>query len=83
MSVEALKTAKHRTVGAKQTLKALQRGVVTSLFVAADADPKVTRSLVQEASQQGLTVIEVETMAALGKACLIDVGAAIAAIISE
>lgn len=83
MSLEALKTAKHRTVGAKQTLKALQRGVVSMLFVAADADPKVTRGLVEEARQQNVTIIEVETMAALGKACLIDVGAAVAAILSE
>jgi large subunit ribosomal protein L7A len=78
-----LKAAKHRTVGAKQTLKALQRGVVSTLFIAADADPKVTRGLVQEARQQNVSIIEVETMAALGKACLIDVGAAIAAVLSE
>lgn len=83
MSLEALKAAKHRTVGAKQTLKALQRGVVTTLYVAADADPKVTRDLVEVAKQQNVTTIEVDTMAALGKACLIDVGAAIAAILSE
>lgn len=83
MSLEALKAAKHRTVGAKQTLKALQRGAVSTLYVAADADPKVTRGLVEEAKQRNVNIIEVETMAALGKACLIEVGAAVAAILSE
>ncbi|NLY10152.1 MAG: 50S ribosomal protein L7Ae-like protein [Firmicutes bacterium] len=74
-------TSAKKLVGAKQTLKALQTGQARAVYVAKDADTHVTQPIVQLCSQTGVKVIEVASMAELGKACSIDVGAAVAAII--
>ncbi len=72
-----------RTVGARQTVKALQRGVARVVFVAKDADPDVVAPVVQLTRGQPVEVVYVESMLALGRACGIDVGASAAAIVTE
>ena len=64
-----------KVVGIKQLKKALQAGRVLRVFLAKDADPQLTGEL----CRQGVPVAWVATMAGLGKACAIDVGAAAAA----
>lgn len=76
-----LREASLRTVGAKQTLKALQTGRVMVLFVAHDADDRVTAELTRLAAEAGVDRVLVPSMRELGKACGIDVGAAAAAIL--
>ncbi len=66
-------------VGAKQLRKALKNGRVLSVYLADDADPAVTEPLVQLCKMQDIPVTWVKTMAELGRACKIDVGAAAAA----
>ena len=85
MSLEALKTARRKTVGAKQTIKALERQseVVHMVFVARDAEEYVIRDIVRMAQERGLEIHYVDTMAVLGKACGIEVGAATAAILAD
>lgn len=83
MTLDSLKATRHKTVGAKQTAKALQKGEVRVVFVARDADEAVTREIVRLSREHGIELIYVDTMAALGKACGIEVGAATAALLKD
>lgn len=83
MSVDRIRLARKRTIGTNQTTKALQQNQVKSVYVARDAEPRVIESILGLARQRGLSVIWVETMKQLGKACGIEVGAATAAVIEE
>ena len=85
MSLEALKTARRKTVGAKQTIKALERQSesVRMVFVAQDAEEYVIRDIIRMAQERGLEIHYADTMAVLGKACGIEVGAATAAILAD
>jgi len=79
--LEELRNAKRKTVGVKQTLKAVQSGEAKVVFLAVDADEHVLRPLRQALSKRAIQVYEVESMMELGKACKIDVGAAAAAML--
>ena len=72
-----------KTVGARQTLKALQRRAARVVFVARDADPAVVQPIVELARSQSVQLIYVDTMQALGRACGIEVGASTAALVEE
>lgn len=80
---ETLKKTTHKTIGVKQTQRALEKGLVKKVYVAQDAETHVTRSVVELCRTHGVQIIEVPTMAELGKACGIEVGAAVAAILAE
>ena len=80
---ETFKNAKHKTVGLKQTQRALEKGLVTRLFVAIDAEPHVLRSVGEWCANHDVVRIEVPTMKELGKACGIEVGTAVAAILAD
>lgn len=75
MSLEVLQAAR-KTVGAKQTLKAMKRNEVSALYIARDSDAKVTRPLADCAAAIGVPVNEEYTMTELGTACRIKVKAA-------
>ncbi|HEY3316497.1 MAG TPA: ribosomal L7Ae/L30e/S12e/Gadd45 family protein [Bacillota bacterium] len=83
MPLEQLRQARTRTIGTKQTLKAIQKGQAKVVFVAGDADEKVIREVVRGCEEKAIPVVRAESMAALGKACGIEVGAASAAIVGE
>jgi len=68
-----------KTIGIKQTAKALKQDKVKVLYIAADAESHLTQQLVQLAREQNIEVITVDSMKKLGKACEIEVGAAVAA----
>ena len=70
-------------IGTKQTTKAVEQGRAVEVFVAEDADPRITSKIVQLCSQKGVKVTMVDTMRNLGKACGIEVGAAMAARIAD
>lgn len=80
---EELKTARRRTIGTKQTVKALEKGEVKVVYVANDAEDHVLRGLKDMCKQKGVPVVYVESMAALGRVCGIEVGAASAAILRD
>jgi large subunit ribosomal protein L7A len=82
MSLERLRTARKRSIGTKQTAKAIEKGNAQLVFVARDAEEQVTKAVVQTAQEHGLEVILVDSMVALGRACGIEVGAATAAILN-
>lgn len=75
-----LKTAKKIT-GAKQVLRALKNGTARRVYLADNADPRVTEPVADLCREQGVETVSVPTMAALGSACGIAVGSAVAAIV--
>lgn len=82
MTLDDLMQAEKRTVGVKQTEKAVTKGTVLKVYVAKDADERVTEKLVELCEEKAVAVVEVETMHELGKACGIHVKAAAAAILN-
>ena len=79
--LEQLKTQR-KVVGIKQLRKSLKDGQVIRVFVAENADPKLTDPLTEECNRLGVELIMVPTMAELGKACGISVGAAAAGVLT-
>jgi len=66
-------------VGTKQLKKAVKAGHVKFVFLAMNADPAVTEPLELLCRQNSIQITWVRTMAELGRACGIEVGAAAAA----
>ncbi len=71
------------SVGTKQTTKTVELGRAAEVFVAKDADPRITTKIVNLCKKMGVKVTYVDTMKQLGKACGIEVGAAMAAVVNE
>lgn len=80
---ESLKHAKKKTVGIKQTQRALERGLVKKAYVARDADSHVIKPILELCRNHKVECVEIASMEELGKACGIDVGAAVAAILAD
>ncbi|ADH97657.1 50S ribosomal protein L7ae-like protein [Salisediminibacterium selenitireducens] len=80
MSYEKVAQATNKVIGTKQTVKALEHQQVKELIVAEDADRHVLDKALQIASDSQVGISWVDSMKKLGKACGIDVGAAIVAI---
>ena len=78
--LESFKTAK-KAIGAKQATRAVEKGQATKVYLAADADRRVTAPLAQLCGQNEVQVENVTTMAELGKVCGIEVGAAAVALL--
>ncbi len=74
---------KDKIVGIKQLRKALAEGRARKVFVAGDADPKLIEPILKECSNSSIEVEQVPTMKELGKACGIEVGAAVAALLKH
>ena len=70
-----------KVVGAKQAKRALNDGRARKVFLAADADPRVTEPLAQLAAEKDVPVEEVSSMKDLGAACGIAVGSAVAVLV--
>ena len=69
-------------VGSKQLKKAVTAGRVRCVFLAENADPAITEPIAGICSQQNIHITWVRTMAELGRACGIEVGAAAAAVVN-
>ena len=76
--LDLLKTSP-KVVGVKQTRKAIQSGAAQSVYVARDAERRVVAPVVAACEESGIPVSWTDTMAGLGEACGIEVGAACAA----
>lgn len=79
--MKELASAKARTAGIQQTLKAITQGRAQVVYLAQDADPELMESIRKAAQDKGLPIREVPTMKELGVACRIQVKAAAAAIL--
>ena len=69
-------------VGTKQLKKAVRDSRVRSVFLAENADPAVTEPLEELCAANHIQITWVRSMAELGHACGIEVGAAAAAVVS-
>ena len=70
-----------KVVGAKQTKRAISGGNAIAVYLADDADPRVTDAIRDLCAECDVTVYDVPAMKELGHACGIAVGAAVAALI--
>lgn len=75
--LDELKTS-GRLVGLKQSLRAIDEGLVKKAFVAKDAAPNIYNKIVIACSKNSIEIEYVDTMKELGGICGIDVGAAVA-----
>ena len=68
-------------VGSKQLRKALKDDRVAAVFLAENADPRLTDEICKCCGEAGIHPAWVPSMRELGRACGIDVGAAAAAVL--
>jgi large subunit ribosomal protein L7A len=72
-----------KTIGLKQTARLVETDGAAIVFIAQDADERVVGRLRDLCVAKGIEVVSAESMKVLGKACGIDVGAAVAAILKD
>lgn len=72
-----------RVIGTKQVNKFIAKGQVNKVFLARDAEPHIIEPIKELCHQKNITVVMVDTMEDLGKACGIEVGSAAVAIVSH
>ena len=75
--------AKEKVVGLKQTKKAIAAGKTAVVYLAKDADPKLTEPLRAMCRLSDIEVVNDRTMAELGKSCGIAVGTAACAVLTK
>ena len=71
-------TAREKVVGLKQTRRAVSQGSARRVYLACDADPALTEPLLALCRERGVGADCSLTMQQLGRACGIDVPAAVA-----
>ena len=72
-----------KVVGVKQSKKAIRLGEALAVFVADDAEARVLRPIRDLCAEQNVPLTEVPTMAELGDAAGIDVGAAVVTVLKS
>lgn len=80
MSLDTLKTAK-KTIGVKQVTKAVEKDLVQAIYIAEDAEERLIEQLSTLCGEKNVPIDKTSTMAELGKACSIEVGAAAVAVL--
>lgn len=70
-------------IGSKQTIKAMQNGEVSELFIAKDADQHITERIISVAKELNIPFVIVDSKRKLGAACAIDVSASTVAVKRE
>ncbi|VFU14452.1 K-turn RNA binding protein; alternative ribosomal protein L7A [anaerobic digester metagenome] len=83
MGLEKVKKAGKIVVGTRQTAKMIENNSAREVYLARDAEERIVLPIIQACKEKGLPVYYVETMAELGKACQIKVGAAMCAILEK
>lgn len=73
----------NKVVGVKQSIKTIKSGEAKVVYVAKDAENKVTEPVINLSEDNALEIIYVATMKDLGKMCGIEVGAAVAVVTKE
>ncbi|AEY64626.1 ribosomal L7Ae/L30e/S12e/Gadd45 family protein [Clostridium sp. BNL1100] len=70
-----------KAVGVKQSTKAVENGVASNVIIARDCEQRVVRGIIELCEANAIPVTYVDSMKQLGKACGIDVDAAVACIL--
>mgnify|MGYP001347053681 CR=1 FL=1 len=71
-----------KVIGLKQTKKALRDGCAKRVYLSMNADIRLRETIVSLCDEMNVSIVEVSSMEELGNACGIQVGAAVAAIVS-
>lgn len=83
MSLDLIKDGKKRTVGTRETRKALEKGLLEGIFIAMDAEHRLVKPLIAAAKASGISIYYVETMKKLGAVCDVEVDTAIAGVLKQ
>lgn len=83
MTYDRVKLARKLAIGTNQTVKSLEAGTAKSVYVAKDADRRLTGQITSLCRQKGTPFVWVDSMKQLGKSCGIAVSAASVAIVEE
>jgi large subunit ribosomal protein L7A len=70
-----------KAVGVKQSTKAVEGGFAASVFIAKDCEQRIVKSIIELCEKQLVPITYVDSMKLLGKACGIEVEAAVACIL--
>ena len=73
----------HKVIGVKQSKKAIRDGAAADVYVALDAEKRVVGPVYELCSETGTKVTEITTMAELGDAVGIDVGASVVTVLRD
>lgn len=73
----------HKVIGVKQSKKAIRDGAAAEVYVALDAEKRVVGPVYELCSEAGTKVTEITTMAELGDAVGIDVGASVVTVLRD
>ncbi len=65
----------NKAIGIKQSLKVVEADNAKIVFIARDADEKITGGLKELCMRNSVEIVYADTMKQLGKACGIEVGA--------
>jgi len=70
-----------KTVGLKQSLKAIKNGEAKAVIIAKDADKTIIKQIEDICKNESIQIYYAENMKELGNACNIDVGASVVCIL--
>ena len=70
-------TCADKVIGMKQSKKMILAGRAAKVFVAHDSDPQIQDMFLDLCRKEGISVNDESTLSQLGKACGINVGAAV------
>lgn len=73
--------SQEKVIGVKQSRRAIREGRAKRVFLACDADPAITDPVADSCIAAGIPVVTGHTMAQLGQACRITVGASVVALL--
>lgn len=71
----------NKVVGIKQVKRAIDREETHTVFIAKDADKSITKDVFKLCEDKQIQIVHVDNMDELGRACGIDISAAVAALL--
>lgn len=73
----------NKVVGIKQSIKVIKTGEVRTVYIAKDAEDKITQPIINLSIDNSLEIVYVESMKELGRMCGIEVGSAVAVVLKD
>ncbi|WP_391205640.1 ribosomal L7Ae/L30e/S12e/Gadd45 family protein [Psychrobacillus sp. L4] len=81
MSYEKVKQAKKTIIGTKQSVKAMEKGLVKEVYIALDVEERIIDLARSTAQDNNVLIHYVKSKIDLGKACGLRLGASVVALI--
>ena len=75
--------SKEMTAGIKETMKMLEKGGLSEVMIAGDADHFVVRPVIETAEQRSVKITYIDTKRNLGRMCGVYTGAAVAGVLKD